>query len=319
MWGLSTGLALGSVIALGSKYIREQHVRTSAGRARALKALSAPLRSPRASFRWIKFLRSNAFAQNMLHREPDFAVKPLLRYLNSTYQFADRVRALVSHYEFVTRQFSEGDLASIYFGPGLALAQFTGKSGISYRVILGTYSPCHNEGEMVLKIETSGGDVICLAIFSIGSSADGTPRIELGSIQGAPKHVDASVTKVATRDFHSTRPKHLLMATLGAFAHSCKIDSIVCVSTRTQINYRNGSNDFFHAHYDALWEELGGHWDGSRFYVLTLPISLRNGAKEAATHRSRHRRRIELKAGISEMLQDSLVRALPLGGSRGAV
>src|SRR5215813_1483792 len=139
MWRLSPVIALGSTLALGLKYISEEHVRTSAGRARALRALSAPLRSPEASFRWVKFLHSNDFARQLLRRDRGFALKPVVKYLNATYQFPDRVRTLVSHYGFVTRQFSAAQLDAIHFGPGLLLAEFIGKSGLTYRVTLGTY------------------------------------------------------------------------------------------------------------------------------------------------------------------------------------
>ena len=218
------------MIGLVPAYLCKEHVLSPVGRARAFKALSAPLSNPKASISWTRFLRSNTLARRLVRETPDFAVKPLLKYLNMNYEFADKVRTLLSHYNFVTQEFSEEDIRAIYFGDGIDLAEFRGKSGTVYRVRLTTYAICHCEGEMVLKIETSAGDVICFAIFSVGSFTDGRRRIELGAIQGARASLDPIVTKVATRDFHSVRPKHLLMAIFYSFAAHCKIDAILCVT-----------------------------------------------------------------------------------------
>lgn len=296
---------LSTVLALGSAYIRRQHFLSASGRVKAAKALSAPFLSPGASLRWIQFLRSNSLAQKVVRRSPDFAVKPVLKYLNTDYQFADRVRTLTSHYDFVTRQFSATDVELIYFGGGLKLAEFCGSTGTSYKVILGTYSPCHNEGEMVLKIVTSNGDVICFVIFSVGSSVDGKLRVELGAIQGARRQHPA-LSILAAKDFHSMRPTHLLMAILYSFAQHCQIHSIVCVSTRSQMCYLDGGNASFRTHYDPLWEELDGRPDSSGFYLLPGELSHRAGPKQNDKHPNRHRRRIELKAAIADMMQTSL-------------
>lgn len=289
--------SLSTLIALTSTYIRQEHLRTLAGRSRALKALSAPLRSPRASLRWVMFLYRNKLARKLLRGNPHFAVRPLLKYLNSNYQFQDRVRTIVSHYEFVARQFSEMQLEAMYFGAGLSLAAFTGKSGTIYRVVLGTYSPRHPEGEMLLKIETSRGEVICFATFSIGCSEQKL-RIELGALQGARRNVSPDITKIATRDFHSTRPKHLLMALLSRFAGNYDIPLLVCISKKAHMDR---SNVCFYADYDGFWQELGGQeLVGSGFYSISLDHVV--PARASSKHQSRHQRRASLKSDIAKML-----------------
>src|SRR5262245_13988382 len=77
-------------------------------------ALFAALGSPTASFRWLSFLWSNQFAQLRLHYNPGFVLKPFKRYLNENYGFPDRVRSLVSHYEFAVERFSSEQLESIH-------------------------------------------------------------------------------------------------------------------------------------------------------------------------------------------------------------
>jgi len=271
------------------------------------KALLAALGSPTASFRWLSFLWSNQFAQLRLHCNPGFVVKPFRRYLNLDYKFPDRVRSLVSHYEFAVERFSSEQLESIYFGAGLILAEFHGKSGVFYRVVLGTHRACHNEGEMLLKIETSKCDVVCFAIFTIGSSKNGKLQIELGTIQGQSKNTDFSVTVLATRDFHGLRPKHLLMAIVYSVARNWKIDTILCVANRT---HPNGTNPLFYSNYDTLWEQLGGQLTGMGFYLLPLHFSYPTGINQGRKHRSRHRRRTELKNKIFKMVKNSLTSAL---------
>jgi uncharacterized protein VirK/YbjX len=296
MWKIS------AVIALAPAYICKEHLLSFSGNGRALKALSAPVLNPGATVRWLIFLQTNNLAQKIVHRNPNFLVKPLLRYISNSYEFADRVRVLASHYDFTMRQFSHAAWNRIYFAGGLRLAEFIGKSGISYRVILTSYSDTHNEGEMLLKIETCGGDVICFVIFSVGSDADESPRIELGAIQGA-RRAHPEVSKTATKDFHSMRPNHLLLAILYSFSRSCQIHSIICVNTQSQINRGNPS---FVTDYDPFWEELGGRRFSSGFYLLPPKLSHRDGPKQNDKHASRHQRRAKLKAEIAKMMHSQL-------------
>jgi len=276
------------------------------------EALIVALQSPKASFRWLRFLWSNQFAQLRLRHNPGFVVKPFKRYLNSNYKVPDRVRSLVSHYEFALERFSGGHLDSIYFGAGLILAEFPGKSGAFYRVLLGIHSSCHNEGEMLLKIQTFKGDVVCFAIFTIGSSKNGKLQIELGTIQGQSRNTDFSVTATATRDFHALRPIHLLMAIVYSVARNWKIDTIVCVATRTHVNHLNGANALFCRNYDTLWKQLGGQLNfDTGFYLLPFRFTYGIGVNQGRKHRSRHRRRTELKNEIFKMVENSLTRALP--------
>src|SRR5262249_16760009 len=151
---------------------------------------------------------------------------------------------------------------------GLCLATFSGKSGMRYRLILANYAPCHPEGEMLLRFETSSGKVICSATFNIGKSRDGELRIELGCLQGAKRDLELNLNRVASSDFCSTRPKHLLMNVLVMFAHYYDIKSVVCVSNSEQIG---SSNVEFYARYDQFWEELGGKkLHNSGFYALPV-------------------------------------------------
>ena len=277
---------------------------------KASKTLFACLRSPIAIFRWIEFLRSNEFAQVRRRHTPEFVVKPFKKYLNSNYQFPDRVRSLVSHHEFLTQRFCAAHLQSIHFGTGLILAEFPGKSDTSYRIVLRTHPLCGNEGEMLIEIVTYRGEVICFALFTIGLSMDGKLRIELGNIQGQPRETNISVTRIASRDFHGMRPKHLLMFILYCFAHHCDIGQIVCVSTGAHANYLNGTNNYFYSNYDVLWEQLGGELTGSGFYLLPSRFTYWSGINWGHKHRSRRRRRTDLKNALFRNLENGLTTAL---------
>ena len=296
-------LKISAVVGFAPLYLRKEHLLSLSGNARALKALAAPVFIPSATARWFKFLRTNNLAQRIVQRNQHFLVKPMLRYLSNAYEFTDRVDVLVSHYNFMTQRFTEAVWNSIYFGGGLQLAEFVGTSGTSYRVILTSHSDIHNEGEMLLKIETCDGDTICFIIFSVGSGADRRPRIELGAIQGARRSRPV-VSQIATKDFHSMRPSHLLMAILYSFSHYYKIPSIICVNTKSQVNRGNPS---FVTDYDPFWEELGGRWFTSDFYLLPSALSHRDGPKKQHDkHANRHRRRATLKADIAKMIQSRL-------------
>ena len=135
-------------------------------------------------------------------------------------------------------------------------------------------------------------------------------RIELGNIQGQPRETNISATKIATRDFQGMRPKHLLMFILYSFAHHCNIDQIVCVSTGAHANYLNATNMNFHSNYDLLWEQLGGQLTGSGFYLLPSRFAYCAGISQGRKHRSRRRRRTDLKSALFRNLENGLTTAL---------
>src|SRR5712672_1438226 len=116
------------------------HLATASGRASAIRVVADAFASPSATLSWFKFLGSNELAKRQLRLSRPFATKAMARYLNKDYHFSDRVRAIVTHYEFLAEQFHEESLCAIYFGTGLQLASFTGRSGTTYKIMLGTYS-----------------------------------------------------------------------------------------------------------------------------------------------------------------------------------
>jgi uncharacterized protein len=273
----------------------------------------------RASYEWITFLGSNELLKQMVLKRPMFSAKPLSDYLNMKYQFAERVHSLVSHYNFVLSRIPKTPLVHILFGDGLILAQFHGKTGAMYRVVLGIHPNNYTEGDLLLKIEDAEGRIVNFVLFNIGS-LNGKPRIEVGCLQGAAPPRESTLTKTATKDFYSTRPKHLIMAILYELSRYWEINSIVCVKTNEQVNYNRGSNQEFYADYDRFWEELGGFPDISGFYVMPPQLSHRdksNGPRDHSKIR-RHRQRIELRSTVSAMIKSKLdyVRIFELEVSR---
>jgi uncharacterized protein VirK/YbjX len=280
------------------------HLATTRGRASAIRVVADALKNPGATLSWLKFLAGNKLAQRQLRLSKSFTTKAMGRYLNKNYQFSDRVRAIVTHYDFIAGSFHQDFLSEIYFGAGVQLADFAGRSGKRYKIVLGTYSVWHPEGEMKIAINTHDDCRICFAIFSVGAFSDGELRIELGCIQGARPMPDINLTKIATSDFHSMRPKHLLIAALYEFARSLNITSIVCVSTNSQI-----STEPFLARYDPFWLELDGKLYSDGFYHLPSRMSHRDRGPGGRGHASRHRRRVALKSAIAGMIRQSIERA----------
>jgi uncharacterized protein VirK/YbjX len=291
---------ISAVAVQAARTIYSGHLATSDGRASASSLLRQMLTNPEASLCWFGFLQSNELARRQRHLSRPFITKAMTKYLNKNYSFKDRVRTIVSHYEFLTREFCQPSLTCIYFGGGLPLADFIGKSGAHYTISLGTYSIDHSEGEMLVKIEANG-ELVCFAIFSIGSTRCGVPRLEIGCLQGARPDPESRVTKLATSDFYSMRPKHLLIAVLYDFAEALDIGSLVCVSTAAQI--KNDPRNPFTARYDPLLIELNGQLDASGFYRLPSELSHRDGSIGGGRHRRRHRQRACLKETIGAMVQ----------------
>lgn len=302
MWRVS------ELIALAPLLVVKDHFFSRSGRSRAIKALSAPLLSPRSTLGWLCDVRANWLMNELCRRDFIFAVKPMLKYLNKNYCYSERVRCLKSHYQFCTQTFTPQFLKRIHFENGITLARFNGKSGSPYHVALQTHSVSHNEGEWVLRLQNSNGTDICLVIFTVGSSAENELRIEIGAIQGARRQ-HPTITQAATKDFFSTRPMHLLMAIMYGFAHTCKIRSIVCVSTTAQVNQNDDFTNLMRTDYNHFWEELGGRLRLG-FYVLPPELSHKAGRKDQNKHPRRHRHRQELRQAVMRTLSDHLLEHL---------
>ena len=266
----------------------------------AMRAVALSVFMPHVSRKWVLFLRSDDFIRQWVIQRPVFAFKPFGKYLNRQYRFSDRVTSLISHYQFVRDKIPDHQLNSIFFGDGLLLAEFLGKTGALYRLKLAVNDPsCENEGELLLKLETAEGDRTSFIVFNIGS-ANGMPRIEVGCLQGST----SSLEKAAARDFHSMRPKHLLVTFLYEVAHHWCITSIVCVKTTEQANFAKKS---FAANYDGFWHELGGQLADTGFYALPAHLWHVDKAKPRDSSKAgRHRRRNELKNAVSDMLKQRL-------------
>src|SRR5262249_6923992 len=108
-----------STLVVLNKYLYKEHLRTTAGHARVIKGLAVALRGPRSSLLWITLLFTNKLANTLLRHDGNFAAKPFGNYLNKQYEFDDRIRTIISHYEFVTNNFRVEFIDSIYFSSGL--------------------------------------------------------------------------------------------------------------------------------------------------------------------------------------------------------
>src|SRR5262249_5375498 len=96
---------LSAMVAQAAKIIFSGHLATPRGRASASSLLRQMLANPSASRRWFGFLQSNELARRQRRLFQPFIIKAMTKYLNKNYSFRDRVRTIVSHYEFLTREF----------------------------------------------------------------------------------------------------------------------------------------------------------------------------------------------------------------------
>src|SRR5689334_15411839 len=100
---------LSAMIVQTAWTISSGHLATATGRASAIRVASDALTSPGATLSWVKFLRSNELAQKQLKLSKAFTTKAMgSKYLNKNYRYSDRVRSIVSHYEFLVDKFDEG-------------------------------------------------------------------------------------------------------------------------------------------------------------------------------------------------------------------
>jgi uncharacterized protein VirK/YbjX len=233
--------------------------------------------------------------------------------MSQLYNFSDRVRTLLTHYEFLTKALSASQLNTIYFDGGLCLAEFDGKTGARYRLILSQFGAPTKEGDMSIRIETENATTICFSIFSVGSFRDGRKRIEVGCLQGARRDPKINLTKIATNDFYSTRPKHLMIDILNRIAACWGIDCIAYISKASGMC--SSSADCY-ADHDLFFRELGGQLDAFGFFVL--PARERRQPRALShKHSSRRRRRSELRSAIFSQVENTIAHSghptTPLG------
>lgn len=264
---------------------------------RVVRFLARCAMRPSLSFSWISAIYSSQLSE-FIHANPRILLKPYRHYICRHFSFAQRVDAILGHYEMATERMSAPIAHGLLAGSAFTVAQIVGKPGAErYNVTLVKTGKYDREGELCLSLcDDASGTIIYRLICSLGWRGR-LPCITIGCMQGE-RHPDAkSLIKQATKAMHGIRPGNLLVDAAYALANACGVVRVLGVANEAQVF----QGDKVHFNYDAFWSELGGIADGIGFYVL--PEEPKHGSSgRERRHRAEYQRRSALREHLDEQI-----------------
>jgi uncharacterized protein VirK/YbjX len=179
-----------------------------------------------------------------------------------------RANQLISHYRFLLRH-PGARLLLAAMQTDAVLAEFAGKSGAGYRLVLCSARDLPKEGELMLRLESDGFTLLKTA-FSCGHR-NGLPSMIIGCWQGNNCPTSRDRIREATRDLWGLRPRDLLFAGMQAMAAACELPGMAGVGDTQHIYRHWRKRRCIVQSYDAIWTDMGGIEapDG----LFSLPLS----------------------------------------------
>ncbi|HEX8884400.1 MAG TPA: DUF535 family protein [Noviherbaspirillum sp.] len=203
----------------------------------------------------------------LLQRHPYLAEKVHRPYSYKSLNANARAGNLISHYEFVLRQPGAQLLLSAMQADAV-LAEFTGKSGASYRLLLSSARDLPKEGELMLRLECQGFTLLKTA-FTCGSR-NGVPGLVIGCWQGNNCPTSRDRMRDATRDLWGMRPRDLLFTGLQALAAACGLQGMAGIGNTQHIYRHWRKRRAIVQSYDAIWTDMGGTEGPDGLFSLPL-------------------------------------------------
>ena len=251
---------------------------------------------PAQTWRWRAFLASHPSMARMARQYPRVLHKIYRPYLSRHLHCADRVDAMIGHYQHISRFGLETLVARAAARP-VKLATFEGKNGTPLEVRLCAANVGHREGELTLHLFCDASFVYAIS-FTL-SAAPGVASIQLGALQGVRSEEGAQLIKLVTKALHGSRPRKWMVALLRDIGDyfGCKTLRMVSNNNRVAINWRRHRR--ISSDYDALWEELQATRRGDGDYELTCSAAPNAVAPDVPSHkRAETRRRNELLSTV---------------------
>lgn len=204
----------------------------------------------------------------LLRQHPYLAEKIHRPYGYKSLGASARAGQLISHYQFLLRQ-PGARLLLAAMQADVVLAEFAGKSGASYRLVLCSARDLPKEGELMLRLEGDGFTLLKTA-FSCGDR-NGLPSLIIGCWQGNNCPTSRDRIRDATRDLWGLRPRDLLFAGMQAMASACALPGMAGVGDTQHIYRHWRKRRCIVQSYDAIWTDMGGIEapDG----LFSLPLS----------------------------------------------
>jgi uncharacterized protein VirK/YbjX len=239
--------------------------------------------------------------------EPVLLFKYLGQYLANSFGTAARLRIMSHHYETLAARF-----------PGVGKLGFP-RNGMflwSHRVELNTFSirlcmpaDSYLEGDLSVVFAINGVRLHKLSFTCIPGQEAGLgaeTALLIGGSQGFPGTSD--LIREASKAIGEISPAAMLVLAVQALAKRLGATAIVAVTADEQTSLR-GRPEQAKSRYDALWEMSGGERHGS-FYRLPDGVLWKDTSHLSNGHRSRARRKRELKERILAQIRENAERLL---------
>lgn len=261
---------------LDTMLLRAVRVRAGAAAAQQISAAVEWL-YPAAARNAARYRRSRMLLRSLVHLGPTMRVldclwssKPLIAVLRQHPYLAEKIHRpygyksldagaradqLVAHYQLVLRP-PCAPLLLMAMQRDAVLAEFTGKGGARYRLLLGSAQDLPKEGELMLRLECDGFSLLKTA-FTFRHS-NGVASLVIGCWQGNKCPTSRDRIRDATRDLWGLRPRDLLLAGMQGLAAACALKGMAGVGDAQHIYRHWRKRRRIAQSYDALWADMGG-------------------------------------------------------------
>jgi uncharacterized protein VirK/YbjX len=233
-------------------------------------------------------------------------------YLARDLSLRQRVRCVLTHYDFEETTFDAAYKQAVYRDGGLLLWWHEDDAGHQFTIRLEMASRLNAEGDLTISAHAGG---ICLH------------RLSFSWVDGAFAGIDAPILPFIARNqghhagaadaikdfgqaFPHNSPGYFCFSALQGIAQALGMEQVVAVKSASQCAWRTVDAPHFANAYDGFWENLGGVPMAGRGWRIALPFYLKPLSEVSAKHRKRAAMRRAHWATIAESAQQALERHL---------
>lgn len=258
------------------------------------------------------FFRKDAMLSKLADIYPFVYEQPTRAFFYNKSTFDERVRIVEEHMQFLRGKLREDVLLPLYQLESLPLWTGPECKGEELTAALFFDYGQRKEGLMSVILRMGAASLYQI-IFWIAPTADGTPAMWIGAMQGPNMAHARDVVKAATKACHSYRTKNLVLYIAQAVVRSLGLGRIYAVTNEGYYANNHVRVDRkLKTDFSEFWREAGGlDTEDRRFMELPL-IEKRKTMEEVPTRkRAVYRRRFamldeidrEVMARIGEILQ----------------
>lgn len=274
-----------------------------------MKLLLGSLLYPRATQRWLAYLRQDALLWPQVVDFPKLVTRIYRPYGWRTLSCGERVAQMVAHHELQHRLGLRGVLSASLAAPLPLLALPTKGDDVAEAQFL-SLRDGHREGEQHLQLLWNGQRLYTLSFLM--REQQGQVQLLVTRLQGSQEAGTRERIRLATKGLHGCRPSVLLVQLARGFARAAGCQSVLLVSHRLRVALNPVRRRRLPDNLESLWQELGATPRGDGFFTLPPELVLPHDFSAVPSHkRAEARRRTDLLAQALQAL-DTRLRGAPL-------